>query len=72
MAKIIKRMIVCLVLSVVVLVGGCQTMVNDKQQEIRRYSRISELNRRMMNEDLDAIFLLDRPSSLTPWHVPLE
>ena len=48
---------------------GCETMTNGPEQQITKYSRISELNRRMLAEDVDAILLLDRPSILTPWYV---
>ena len=49
--------------------GGCQTLSSDKEMQIRKYSRISDLNRRMLHEDVEAIMLLDRPSNLSRWHV---
>jgi hypothetical protein len=51
---------------------GCQTMTRDPDQQIRKYSRISEMNRRMMADDLDALLLLDRGSNLTPWYRPVR
>jgi len=41
----------------------------DKEQQVRKYSRISDMNRRMLADDIDAVFLLDKPSQLTRWHV---
>jgi hypothetical protein len=54
------------------LIAGCQTLSRDKPQQIRKYSRISELNRRMAAEDVDKWLLLDRPSGLSQWHVPAD
>ena len=48
--------------------AGCQTTTRNEEQQIRKYSRIADINRRMFAEDMDAIFLLDRPSDLTHWH----
>jgi hypothetical protein len=48
---------------------GCQTMTSDKDQQIRKYSRISDINRRMLAEDIDVFLLLDRPSRLSKLHV---
>ena len=49
--------------------GGCQTMTRDSEQQIHKYSRVSELNRRMFAEDVDTFLLLDEPSALTSWHI---
>ena len=65
----LKKMVIIGVVLVAVCIGGCQTMTRDSDQQAQKYSRISELNRRMLAEDIDAILLLDRPSNLTPWHV---
>ena len=54
------------------ILGGCQTMTNDSEEQVRKYSRIAETNRRMLAEDIDAIFLLDRGTSLSPWHLRYE
>ena len=65
----IRMMITAVLLVGVTSLLGCQTLTRDREQQITKYSRISDLNRRMLNEDLDRIFLLDRPSSLSRWHV---
>lgn len=57
------------VLCVGFCLAGCQTMTNTKEQQIRKYSRMSEINRRLLAEDIDAIFLLDRSSQLTSYHM---
>ena len=59
---------VLLVLLVVSLVG-CQTPIHDEEQQVRQYSKMSELNRRMLAEDIDHILRLERPSRLSQWHV---
>ena len=51
---------------------GCQTMGETPQQQKQRYYRMAELNRMMINEDLQSFWLLDRPSHLTRWRVPVE
>ena len=61
-----------LLLGLALLMAGCQTMVADKDQQIRKYSRIAEVNRRMFNEDIDALLMLKRSSDLTPWYRPVR
>ncbi len=51
---------------------GCETMTRTKEQQIRKYSRMSDINRRLLAEDIDAIFLLDRSTQLTRWHMRTE
>jgi hypothetical protein len=51
---------------------GCETMVNTEEQQFRKYSRMSDINRRLLVEDIDAILLLDRSTQLTPWHMRTE
>jgi hypothetical protein len=65
----LKYSIMAILLGVTVLASGCQTMTSDSEQQIRKYSRIADLNRRMLADDVDAILLLDRPSNLSQWHV---
>ena len=64
-----KIMIAALVLTLGFVLSGCQTMTHDSEQQIQKYSRISDMNRRMLTEDVDAILLLNEPSSLSWWHV---
>ncbi len=52
------------------LLGGCQTLVASKDQQIRKYSRIAEINRLMFNEDIENLLMLDRSSNLSPWYRP--
>ncbi|MBN2375362.1 MAG: hypothetical protein JXD22_03105 [Sedimentisphaerales bacterium] len=63
-----KIMIAALVLTMGFVLSGCQTMTRDSEQQIQKYSRVSDMNRRMLAEDVDAIMLLDEPSSLSWWH----
>ncbi len=64
----LRYVLTVVLLGVGLFSAGCQTMTTDKEQQIRKYSRIADLNRRMLAEDVDAIILLDRPSRLTHWH----
>ena len=69
MLKATLTIALAVLLSVLILVGGCQTITRDKEQQIRKYSRIADLNRRMLAEDWDTFWLLNRSSHLTRWHV---
>ena len=68
----LRAMVVSLLVVVGVFLAGCQTMTHDKEQQIRKYSRIADVNRRLFNEDIHTIFLLDKPSSLTSWHAYVD
>ena len=59
-------------LGLMALLAGCQTMVTDENQQIRKYSRIAELNRLMFVEDLDAYLYLKRSSDLNNWYRPIR
>ena len=61
-----------LVLCVGVCLSGCATMVNTEEEQIRKYSRMSEINRRLLAEDIDTILLLDRSTQLSRWHLRSE
>jgi len=69
------RKFVCLlavfVLSVSLL-GGCETMVRTSDQQKLKYSRLEDINRRLLAEDMDSLFLMNEPSRLTSWHIPFE
>ena len=61
-----------LTLCVVFCLSGCRTMVRTDQEQIRKYSRMSEINRRLLVEDIDAIFLFDKSTNLTRWYMRSE
>ena len=61
-----------ILLGLAVILIGCQTLTETPQQSQQRYSRIAELNRLMLNEDIDTLLLMDRPSYLTPRRLPVE
>ncbi|MBN1844768.1 MAG: hypothetical protein JW810_03730 [Sedimentisphaerales bacterium] len=58
-----------LVMAIGSMLAGCQTMAHDQKQQIRKYSHISEVNRRLLAEDIDKYLLLDKPSRLTRWYI---
>ena len=64
--------IAVLLLSLGTFLVGCQTMTKDSEQNIQRYNRMADLHRRMINEDIEHILLLDRTSRLTRWHLRAE
>lgn len=68
----LKIVTLSLLLCLMFLLGGCQTMVTDEKQQIRKYSRIAELNRRMFAEDIDAYLGLKRSSDLNHWYRPIR
>lgn len=69
MRRVLMAMIV---LCVGFCLTGCETMVNTKEQQIRKYSRMSEINRRLLVEDIDTLLLLDRSTQLSRWHLRTE
>ena len=68
MTKIIA-VVTIIVLCGSVFLGGCQSLSRSKEQQIQKYSRISELNRRMLGDDIDAYLMMDRPSRLSRMHI---
>jgi hypothetical protein len=65
----LKLTLTGLILLSAVVLGGCQTVTSDPTQETQKYSRIADLNRRMLADDMDAFWLLDKPSRLSRWNV---
>jgi hypothetical protein len=69
MLKTSITLVLTVSLAVLIFLSGCQTLSSDKEQQVRKFSRISNLNRRMLNEDIQNAWLLDRPSYLSRWIV---
>ncbi len=69
MLKTSITLVLIVSLAVLIFLSGCQTLSSDKEQQVRKFSRISNLNRRMLNEDIQNAWLLDRPSYLSRWIV---
>ena len=67
-----KIMVSIVLVGIAMMLGGCQGLTSDSEQNIRKYSRISELNRRMLADDIEAMLLLDRPGRLSRYNVPQE
>ncbi len=68
----LKIVTMSFLLCLMFLLAGCQTMVANKEQQIRKYSRIAELNRRMFAEDIDTYLGLKRSSDLNNWYRPIR
>ena len=67
-----RAALIVILLGLGTLLIGCQTMTETPDQTRQRYSRISDLNRLMLYEDFESFWLMDRPSNLTRWQVPVE
>ena len=61
------KLLVILLLAAAVLTVGC-TLTESANESNRRLAIITDLNVRMMVDDLQAIWLYDRVSRLTEWH----
>ncbi|MCP4710386.1 MAG: hypothetical protein GY869_17320 [Planctomycetes bacterium] len=61
-----------IILGLGILVAGCQTTTGTPQQNTQKYSRIMELNRMMIMDDIESFWLMDRPSNLSYYRVPQE
>ncbi len=76
MRKTIALIVLSGVFGLTVLLSGCQNYSHarnyNKEEKIRRFSRIAEMNSRMLVSDSDTYLLLDKPSSLSHWHMPVR
>ena len=45
-----------------------ETLGETSEEHYQRVSRLSDQNRRLLNEDLDLLFLTERETRLTRWH----
>ena len=70
--KLLRNALVALALAGLMGSLGCESAARNKEQQVRKYDRISDINRRLLMEDIDAILLLDEPSGLTDWYIPFE
>lgn len=63
---------VLLLLGLVLVLGGlcgCATLTKSPGEVRNTYKRIVEYDMRMMSEDWNALWLMDRPSRLTRWQM---
>lgn len=65
MARIVTLL---LLLGLMFSMVGCQTLIADRDDYIRKYSRMADINRRMFNEDIENLLMLDRSSNLSQWY----
>ncbi len=63
-----KRLLLLLVVVVSTCLAGCG-LVHTRQQRQRRFRTISALQARMIVDDWDYFWMLNRPSYLTEWHI---
>lgn len=63
-----KKLLVLLLVSMAFLVGGC-TMSESASEAHRRRMNICDVQMHMLAEDWDVLWLMDRPTELSPNHV---
>ncbi|MCJ7544865.1 MAG: hypothetical protein MUP47_09960 [Phycisphaerae bacterium] len=66
-----KGTLIAAILCVVGFLVGC-TMSESADEHNRRLRQQAALQMRMLVEDVDAVLLLDRSSSLTDWHTRIS
>jgi len=65
-------LLVTVILGLGIVLTGCQTTAGTPQQNAQKYSRVLELNRMMIMDDIETFWLMDRPSNLSYYRVPQE
>ena len=63
-----KKALLLLAACLGMFVAGCSGVVDSPSERARRYKSITNLQTRMLVDDLDYVFLYDRSSRLTFWH----
>ena len=66
----VRIVLLTIILGLGIMVAGCQTTAGTPQQNVQKYSRILELNRMMIMDDIEVFMLMDRPSNLSYYRVP--
>jgi len=69
MLKTVMKMGLVALFCLALFTGGCDSISSNKEQRIRRYSHIADVNRRLLTEDIEMTLLLDRPTTLSRWHI---
>ncbi|NQU76362.1 MAG: hypothetical protein HQ546_08640 [Planctomycetes bacterium] len=65
MKKLIALLLACIVLGLT----GCATMTETPSERNSRILHNWRIQSRQLVEDVDTALLLDKPSSLTPYHI---
>jgi len=68
----VRIVLLAIILGLGIMLTGCQTTAGTPQQNAQKYSRILELNRMMIMDDIETFWLMDRPSNLSYYRVPQE
>ncbi len=63
-------LVAAVVLPMVALMTGCETMVMDTMDRQHMIRRNIDIERKQFNEDVDYLMLWDEPSQLSPWYLP--
>ena len=62
---IMYKGLICILLSIVLTVSGCAGAGETRQEVARRHRYIMSTNMSLIQDDVDAILLLDKPSKTT-------
>jgi uncharacterized protein YceK len=63
------KSLLVLMLAAAVLLGGCATLTETPKESYQRIMAAQKLQMRMAAEDVQYVFLLEKPTFLTPWAV---
>lgn len=63
-----KKLSLALLLLLGIALSGCAGLVDSRADRTRRIKHITDLQMRMLVDDLDYFLLLDKSSSLTKYH----
>ena len=64
-----KTLLIILTLLATTILAGCTgPLAESRADRSRRIKQITEMERRLIVEDWDVIWLNDRPTYLTQWH----
>lgn len=64
-----KRFLLCAALLAALLIGivGCETTIRSEEQRSAHHRRIMENDLKLLVEDWDMFWMVDRPTRLSKW-----
>ncbi|MBN2842378.1 MAG: hypothetical protein JXM68_04770 [Sedimentisphaerales bacterium] len=68
MRKIAKTILATAIIVSAFVVTGCESTTHSSEQQMKKYGRVAEVNRKMLADDFDKFFMLERNSRLGMWH----
>lgn len=68
MRKIARTTLATVVIASAFVITGCESTTHSGEQQMKKYGRITEVNRKLLVDDFDKFFMLERNSRLGMWH----